>query len=79
MQHFGGTVTVPERGSRLGAGAHRDRLAAKLRKKYEGGMSIRALADKYGRSYGFIHRLLGESGVEFRGRGGANRRSADSS
>ena len=60
-------------------GTERDKLAAELRKKYEGGSSIRALAEATGRSYGFVHRMLSESGASLRGRGGATRgRSARS-
>lgn len=54
-------------------GAARDKLAADLRKKYEKGQSIRALASLTGRSYGFIHRLLLDADVSLRGRGGATR------
>ena len=38
--------------------------------------SIRALAQSTGRSYGFVHRMLSESGVTLRGRGGATRGKA---
>ena len=58
---------------RRGTGAERDKLAVDLKKKYESGTSIRALAASTGRSYGFIHRVLSESGVTLRGRGGATR------
>jgi predicted transcriptional regulator len=44
-----------------------------LRLAYEQGASIRELAESMGRSYGFVHRLLGESGAVLRGRGGARR------
>ena len=54
-------------------GAERDKLAVDLKKKYESGTSIRTLAASTGRSYGFIHRVLSESGVTLRGRGGATR------
>ncbi len=54
-------------------GADRDKLAADLKKKYESGVSIRALAESTGRSYGFVHRILSESGAKLRGRGGATR------
>lgn len=54
-------------------GAERDKLAVDLKKKYEAGTSIRTLAESTGRSYGFIHRVLSESGVTLRGRGGATR------
>jgi hypothetical protein len=64
-----------KKGSRV-TGGERDRLAADLRRKYDAGASIRALADSTGRSYGFIHRMLTESGVTLRGRGGATRGKA---
>lgn len=54
-------------------GAQRDELANDLKKKYEKGASIRALAAQTGRSYGFVHRVLIETGVQLRGRGGPNR------
>jgi hypothetical protein len=71
-------VAELKKGSRI-TGAERDKLAADLRKKYEGGQSIRLLAESSGRSYGFVHRILSESGASLRGRGGAtrgNRKSA---
>jgi hypothetical protein len=61
-----------KKGSRV-TGGDRDRLAGDLRKKYDGGASIRSLADATGRSYGFVHRILTESGATLRGRGGATR------
>ena len=61
------------KGKRI-TGASRDKLGADLRKKYEGGQSIRALAASTGRSYGFVHRMLGGSGATLRGRGGATRK-----
>jgi predicted transcriptional regulator len=60
------------KGSRV-TGTARERLAADLKKKYAQGRSIRALAEETGRSYGFVHRMLTESGVTLRGRGGATR------
>jgi hypothetical protein len=54
-------------------GAERDKLASDLKRKYESGVSIRALAASTGRSYGFVHRILNESGATLRGRGGATR------
>ncbi len=60
------------KGARI-SGGQREKLASELRKKYEGGKSIRDLAGETGRSYGFVHRLLSESGVQLRGRGGATR------
>ncbi len=64
-----------KKGSRV-TGVDRDKLAADLRKKYDSGSSIRALADATGRSYGFVHRILSESGATLRGRGGATRGKA---
>ncbi|MBA2310698.1 MAG: transcriptional regulator [Pseudonocardiales bacterium] len=61
-----------KKGARI-TGAARDKLAGDLRKKYEKGASIRALAESTGRSYGFVHRVLTETGVSLRGRGGATR------
>ena len=61
-----------KKGSRV-TGGERDRLAADLRRKYDAGESIRALASSTGRSYGFVHRILSESGTSLRGRGGATR------
>lgn len=55
-------------------GLDRDRLSADLKKRYESGVSIRDLAAEIGRSYGFVHRVLLESGATLRGRGGAVRR-----
>jgi hypothetical protein len=60
------------KGTRV-TGADRSKLATDLKKRYDGGESIRALADATGRSYGFIHRILTETGVSLRGRGGATR------
>jgi hypothetical protein len=55
------------------AGGERDKLATDLKKKYAAGASIRELAASTGRSYGFVHRILSESGTPLRGRGGATR------
>lgn len=54
-------------------GAEREELAAQFKDRYQHGASIRALADESGRSYGFVHRVLTESGVQLRGRGGPTR------
>ena len=61
-----------KRGTRV-TGADRAKLAADLKKRYDSGESIRALAAATGRSYGFVHRILTENGVSLRGRGGATR------
>ncbi len=62
-----------KKGSRV-TGGEREKLAGDLKKRYEGGESIRVLAETSGRSYGFVHRILSESGTTLRGRGGATRR-----
>ncbi len=66
------TLTKIAKGRRVKK-AERDKLVAKLVKRYQKGASIRVLAEEVGRSYGFIHRLLSEAAVEFRSRGGAQR------
>ena len=60
------------KGTRI-TGETRAKLASELRSQYEKGASIRALAESTGRSYGFVHRVLSESEVPLRGRGGATR------
>src|SRR3954463_13200866 len=60
------------KGKRI-TGGDRSSLADELRKRYDGGESIRSLATSTNRSYGFVHRLLSESGASLRSRGGANR------
>ncbi|WP_229673973.1 helix-turn-helix domain-containing protein [Nakamurella endophytica] len=67
-----GKTAAIRKGSRI-TGTARDKLTADLRKKYEKGQSIRALAESTGRSYGFVHRLLVDAAVPLRGRGGATR------
>ncbi len=61
-----------KKGARI-TGGDRTKLAADLKRKYSSGSSIRDLAGETGRSYGFVHRMLSESGVALRGRGGATR------
>ena len=68
-------VETLRKGTRV-TGAERDKLAADLKKRYDAGESIRALAHATGRSYGFIHRILTETGAALRGRGGATRNKA---
>ncbi len=58
------------KGTRV-TGTDRSKLATDLKKRYDAGESIRSLANATGRSYGFIHRILTETGVTLRGRGGA--------
>jgi helix-turn-helix protein len=68
-----GTTATTEKGRRI-VGTERQNLAKDLVKRYTAGESIRALASTTGRSYGFVHRVLTESGVQLRQRGGARRR-----
>jgi hypothetical protein len=65
--------TTLRKGTRV-TGEDRNRLATDLRSRYDAGESIRSLATSTGRSYGFIHRILTETGVALRGRGGATRK-----
>ena len=66
------TSTI-RKGTRV-TGADRSKLATDLKTRYDAGESIRSLATATGRSYGFIHRILTETGVALRGRGGATRK-----
>lgn len=61
-----------EKGKRL-TGKPRENAAAFARKSYEAGKSIRWIANATGRSYGATHRLVVESGVTLRSRGGHHR------
>ena len=61
-----------KKGTRV-TGQDRNKLATDLKRRYDAGESIRALAVSTGRSYGFVHRILTETGVALRGRGGATR------
>lgn len=70
-----GKVIDRPKGARV-TGKSRDKLTTQLKKQYEAGASIRSLAQSTGRSYGFVHKVLVESDVKLRGRGGANRRKA---
>jgi hypothetical protein len=55
-------------------GVERRTLANDLVQRYAEGASIRTLATSTGRSYGFVHQILTEAGVELRKRGGPRRR-----
>ena len=68
-------MTELKKGTRV-TGDDRTSLSADLKKRYEGGESVRALAQLQNRSYGFVHRILSEAGVQLRGRGGATRKKA---
>ena len=65
--------TTLRKGTRV-TGEDRSKLATDLKDRYDSGESIRSLATATGRSYGFIHRILTETGVALRGRGGAIKR-----
>ena len=54
-------------------GDERRALTERVTAAYRQGQSIRVIASTIGRSYGFVHRLLAEAGVDFRTRGGARR------
>jgi hypothetical protein len=60
------------KGSRI-TGEGRSDLAGTLVQRYQTGESIRSIAEDIGRSYGFVHGVLVESGTAMRGRGGATR------
>lgn len=55
-------------------GGDRRALARELAERYADGEPIRDLAVSIGRSYGFVHRVLSESGVPLRSRGGSRPR-----
>jgi hypothetical protein len=65
-------ATDIKKGARI-TGDDRSTLAQDLKGRYDGGASIRTLAAETGRSYGFVHRILSESEVSLRSRGGATR------
>lgn len=60
------------KGARI-TGDQRSSLGAAFGERYAGGESIRSIAQDTGRSYGFVHGVLKESGATLRGRGGATR------
>jgi hypothetical protein len=62
-----------KRGQRL-PDAQRAKIGAELIKRYEAGKSVRDICAETGYSIGRVRRLLEESGVEFRERGGAHRK-----
>lgn len=71
----GQPLSPMNKGRRI-TGNERGALSDALRREYEQGRSIRDLAADTGRSYGFIHRVLKESGATLRGRGGSNRKAS---
>ena len=60
------------KGARI-TGDQRSSLATSFGQRYASGESIRSIAEDTGRSYGFVHGVLKESGTSLRGRGGATR------
>jgi hypothetical protein len=66
-------MSSSDKGRRI-VGAERRTMARDLVKRYTSGETIRGLADSTGRSYGFVHRVLTESGVAMRQRGRSHRR-----
>ena len=57
---------APQTKGRRITGDERGTLSAELRRQYEQGSSIRTIAADTGRSYGFVHRVLMESGTTLR-------------
>ncbi|GAB3683155.1 helix-turn-helix domain-containing protein [Angustibacter aerolatus] len=55
-------------------GEARTQMSQHVVAEYNQGHSIREIAEETGRSYGFVHRVLRESDVTLRGRGGPTRR-----
>lgn len=51
------------------SGPARENVRAAAAEQYAAGATVRAIAADLGRSYGFVHRLLVESGIELRSRG----------
>lgn len=54
-------------------GAQRERVTKLIKQQYARGRSIRHIASSIGRSYGFVHGVLTESGTPLRTRGGDTR------
>jgi len=67
-----GNQAALTKGARI-TGDQRSSLATTFGERYAGGESIRSIAQDTGRSYGFVHGVLKESGASLRGRGGATR------
>ena len=69
-------MTEIKKGARL-TGEDRARMSERVLAQYSEGHSIREIAQETGRSYGFVHRVLSESDVSLRGRGGPTRRKRE--
>lgn len=63
---------VKPRGPRV-TGEAREELVADIVARYGRRQSVRDIAAAVGHSYGFVHKILEQSGVHFKSRGGANR------
>lgn len=59
-------------GARI-TGEDREKMSEDVVRLYRRGMSVRDIAKTLGRSYGFVHRLLGEQDEPVRSRGGDTR------
>ncbi|WP_030236967.1 helix-turn-helix domain-containing protein [Streptomyces sp. NRRL S-350] len=70
MSNAGVARPGPKKYNRL-TGEKREKVGKAAAKSYDGGASIRSLAETYDLSYGAMHRLLGDMKVTFRNRGGA--------
>lgn len=66
-------MTELAKGARL-TGDDRVRMTERVVQEYQAGRSIRQIAEDTGRSYGFVHRVLSDSDLTLRGRGGPTRR-----
>lgn len=53
-------------------GEARTIMAGEVIRAYAEGKPIRQIAQEQGRSYGAVHRMLSDAGVELRKRGGSN-------
>lgn len=65
-----------KKGARL-TGDDRAEMARTVTALYGQGCSIRRIAAETGRSYGFVHRVLSESDLSLRARGGVPRNTKD--
>lgn len=51
----------------------RTAMGTAMAEDYNGGLSVREIGEKYGRSYGAAHKMLSEVGVTLRARGGRSK------
>jgi len=64
-------------GQPIVAGKERVAMQKEGKRLYNLGWSIRDISERWNKSYGFTHRILVESGVKLRSRGGYQRGSRD--